>query len=227
MEAVDLGPETTKSRRAHRIRKIAIWVILGSIALIVFVSNLPSLPGKPAPTTGFARMLAREGAPGITSVFALAVPSGAQVPMSEISQPGNHAALQVYVWVSGSDPVRTAARDIHGVLRWEIRNPGAMPLATDFHVGYGKGHVFERKGDKTYLTIAYTRKAVETNKSVWHGKSGKSKKFAASVVNAANSVAMLQGRSEANRFCSHVPLVLRFCALVEKSISFQDSLGEK
>ncbi len=227
METVDLGPETTKLRRARCIRKVAIWTILGSIALIVFVSNLPSPPVKPAPTTGFARMLAREGAPGITAVFALAVPSGAQVPMSEISQPGNHAALQVYVWVSGSDPVRTAARDIHGVLRWEAQNPEAMPLTTDFYVGYGKGHLFRRKGDKTYLAIAYTRKAIETNKLVWHGKSSKSKQFAASVLNAANSVAMLQGRAETKRFCSHVPLALRFCALAEKSISFQDSLGSK
>ena len=227
METVDLGPGTVKPRRAHRIRKVAIWVILGSIALIVIVSNLPSPPVKPAPTTGFARMLSREGAPGITAVFALAGPSGMQVPMSEISQPGNHAALQVYVWVSGSDPVRTVARDIHGVLRWEIGNPGAMPLATDFYVGYGKGHLFGRKGDRTYLAIAYKRKAVETNKSVWHGKSSESKQFAASILNAANSVAMLQGRAEAKRFCSHVPLALRFCALVAKSISFQDSLGSK
>lgn len=227
METVDLDPETTKPRRARRIRKVAIWVILGSVALTVFVSILPSPSSKPAPTTGFARMLAREGAPGITAVLALATPSGVHVPMSEISQPGNHAALEVYVWVSGSDPVRAAARDIHGVLRWEIRNPGAMPLATDFYVGYGKGHLFGRKGDKTYLAIAYTRKAVETNKSVWHGKSSMSKQFAADVLNAANSVAMLQGRAEAKRFCSHVPLALRFCTLVEKSISFQDSLGAK
>ena len=76
-------------------------------------------------------------------------------------------------------------------------------------------------GDRTYLAIAYKRKAVETNKSVWHGKSSESKQFAASVLNAANSVAMLQGRAEAKRFCSHVPSALRFCALVEKSISFQ------
>ena len=227
METVGLDPQVVEISRARRVRKVAIWVILGSIALIVFVSNLPSPPGKPAPTTGFARMLAREGAPGITAVFALAAPSGVQIPMSEFSQPGNHAALEVYVWVSGSDPVRTAARDIYGVLRWEIGNPGAMPLATDFEIGYGRGHLFGRKGDKAYLTIAYTRKVVETNKSIWSGKRSTSKRFAAAVLNSASAVAMLQGRLEARRFCSHVPEASRFCALVEKSISFQDSLGSK
>lgn len=227
METEGLDPQATKLRRERRVRKVALWVILGSIALTVFVSLLPNPPSKPTPTTGFARVLAREGAPGITAVFALANPSGVQVPMSEISQPGNHAALEVYVWVRGSDPVRTAARDIHGVLRWEIRSPGAMPLATAFYIGYGKGHLFGRKGDKTYLAIAYTRKSVETNKSIWSGKSSKSKQFAASVLNAASNVAMLQGRPEAKRFCSHVPVASRFCALVEKSISFQDSFGTK
>ncbi len=227
MEAVDLDPEATRSRRARRIRKVAIWVILGSIALIVFVSILPSPPSKPAPTTDFARMLAREGAPGVTGAFAFAMPSGAQVPMTEISRSGNHTSLRVYVWASGSDPVRTAARDIHGVLRWETGNPRAMPLATDFEIGYGRGHLFGRKGDKTYLTIAYTRKTVEKNRSIWSGKSSKSKQFAAAVLNAASNVAMLQGRPETKQFCSHVPAAARFCALVEKSISFQDGLGAK
>ena len=172
-------------------------------------------------------MLDREGAPGVTAAFAFAMPSGAQVPMSEISQPGNHTSLRVYVWASGSDPVRTAARDIHGVLRWEIGNPGTIPLATDFEIGYGRGHLFGRKGDKTYLAIAYTREAVEARKAIWSGESSTSKRFAAAVLNAANDVAMLQGRAQAKRFCSHVSAASRFCALVEKSISFQDGLGPK
>lgn len=227
METEGLDPQSTKLSRSRRVRKVALWVIMGSIALIVFVSLLPNPPSEPAPTTGFARVLAREGAPGVTAVLAFAMPSGAQVPMSEISQPGNDATLRVYVWANGSDPVRTAARDIHGVLRWEVGNPGGMPLTTDFYIGYGKGHLFGRKGDKTYLAIAYTRKTVETNKSIWAGQSRKSKRFAASVLNAASNVAMLQGRAEVKRFCSHVPLASRFCALAEKSISFQDSLGAK
>jgi hypothetical protein len=227
METVGLDPQAVNVSRARRVRKIAVWVILGSIALIVFVSLLPSTPSKPAPTTGFARMLDREGAPGVTAAFAFAMPSGAEVPISEISQPGNHASMRVYVWASGPDPVRTAARDIHGVLRWEVGNPGAMPLATDFEIGYGRGHLFGRKGDKTYLTIAYTRKAVETNKSIWSGKRSTSKRFAAAVLNSASAVAMLQGRLETRWFCSHVPEASRFCALIEKSISFQDSLGSK
>lgn len=227
METVDLGPEATKPRGARRIRNVAIWVLLGSIALIVFVSILPNPPSKPAPTAGFARMLVREGAPGVTAAFAFALPSGAQVPMSEISQPGNHTSLRVYVWASGSDPIRTAARDIHGVLRWEIGNPGAMPSATDFEIGYGRGHLFGRKGDKTYLTIAYTRKAVKTSKSIWSGKSSTSKRFAVAVLNSASAVAMLQGRLETKRFCSHVPAASRFCALVEKSISFQSRSASK
>lgn len=222
----DLDLQATKLRRARRIRKVALWVIMGSIALILFVSMLPSPPSKPAPV-GFARSLVYDGATGVTAAFASAIPSGAQVPISEIRQPGNHAALQVYVWVSGSDPIRASVPDIYRVLRWEVElaefkgNAAATPLATDFYIGYGKGHLFGRRGDRTYLSIAYTRKAVETNKSVWHGKSSESKQFAASVLNAANSVAMLQGRAEAKRFCSHVPSALRFCALVEKSISFQ------
>jgi hypothetical protein len=225
METVGLDPQAAKVRR---VRKFALWVILGSIALIVFVSLLPSPPSKPAPTAGFARMLAQEGgAPGVTAVFAFAMLSGAQVAMSEISQLGNHTSLRVYVWASGSDPVRTAARDIHGVLRWEIGNPGAVPLATDFIIGCGRGHLFGRKGDKTYLTIAYTRKAVEKNKSIWSGKRSTSKRFAAAVLNAASDVAMLQGRAQAKRFCSHVSAASRFCALAERSTSLQDSLGAK
>jgi hypothetical protein len=219
METTGLDPEATKARRARRVRKFALWVILGSTALIVFVSLLSNPPSEPTPATGFARMLAREGAPGVTAAFAFAIPSGAQVPMSEISQPENHAALRVYVWVSGSDPVRGAARDVHGVLRWEIRGPGAIPLATDFEIGYGKGHLFGRKGDKTYLTVAYTRKAVEANKAIWSGNSSESKQFAAAVLNAASDVAILQGRAETKRFCSHVPAAARFCALVEASAS--------
>ena len=90
-----------------------------------------------------------------------------------------------------------------------------------------QGHLFGRKGDKTYLTIAYTRKGVEKNRSIWSGKSSKSKQFAAAVLNAASNVAMLQGRPETKRFCSQVPAAARFCALIEKSISFQDNLGSK
>jgi hypothetical protein len=227
METVGLDPQVVKVSRARRVRKFALWVILGSIALIVFVSLLPSPPSKPAPTTGFARMLDREGAPGVTAAFAFAMPSGAQVPMSEISRPGNHTSLRVYVWASGSDPVRTAARDIHGVLGWEVGNPGAMPLATDFEIGYGRGHLFGRKGDKTYLTIAYARKAVQRHEALWTAGSNDSKRFAAAVLNAASDVAMLQGRAQATRYCAGVPEAARFCALVEKSISLQDSLGPK
>ncbi len=58
METVGLDPQAAKVRR---VRKFALWVILGSIALIVFVSLLPRPPSKPAPIAGFARMLAHEG----------------------------------------------------------------------------------------------------------------------------------------------------------------------
>ena len=232
MDTAGLDPEATKARRARRMRKVALWVILGCIALVVFVSLLPKPPSKPAPV-GFARSLVYDGATGVTAAFASAIPSGAQVPISEIRQPGNHAALQVYVWASGSDPVRASVRDIYRVLRWEVElaefknNAAATPLSTVFTIGYGKGHVFGRKGDRVYLTVAYTRKAVETNKAIWSGKSSKSKQFAAAVLNAASNVAMLQGRPETKQFCSHVPAASRFCALIEKSISFQNNLGSK
>ncbi len=232
MKTVGLDPEATKARRARRVRKFALWVILGSIALIVFVSLLPNPPSKPVPV-GFARSLVYDGATGVTAAFASAFPSGKQVPISEIRRPGNRAALQVYVWVSSSDPIRASVQDIYRVLRWEVElaefkaNAAATPFSTDFYIGYGRGHLFGRKGDKTYLAIAYTRKAVETNKSIWSGKSSTSKRFAAAVLNAASDVAMLQGRAQAKRLCSHVSSASRFCALVEKSISFQDGLGPK
>ena len=227
METVGLDPQAAKISRARRVRKFALWAILGSIALIVFVSLLPSPPSKPPPTTGFARVLDREGAPGVTAAFAFVMPSGTQVPLSEISQPGSHISLRVYVWASGSDPIRTAATDIHGVLRWEMGNPAAMPLATDFEIGYGRGHLFGRKGDKAYLTIAYTRKAVQTHKALWTAGSNDSKPFSAAVLNAASDVAMLQGRAQATRYCARAPDATRFCAMVEKSIALQDSLGPK
>jgi hypothetical protein len=222
-----LDPKAAKQHRSTKVRKIALWVVAASVALIVLVSLLPNPPAKPAPAGAFARILATDwGAPGVTAAVAFEIPGGEQIPMSEIRQPGNHASLRVYVWTSSSDPIRAVAKDIQGVLSWEIAGTSALPMATDFEIGSGASPTFDAQGDKVYLAIAYTRHAVQGNSSIWSGhKNADSPQFTAPIFNSASEVAVIQGRAQVKRFCSNAPAAVRFCQLAQKNLAFQDGLG--
>lgn len=227
MEVGSLDRRAQKRNRLGRMRRIALWVIGASIALIVLVSLLPKPPKKPAPAGAFARILATDwGAPGVTAALAFEIPGGRQIPMSEIRQPGNHASLRVYVWTSSSDPISSVAKDIQGVLSWETTGTGALPMATDFEIGSGASPTFGAQGDKVYLAIAYTRHAVQRSASIWSGRANaNSPQFIASILDSASDVAVLQGRAQVKRYCAKVPSATRFCQLAQKSIAFQNGLG--